>query len=408
MSDVQRDAVVAEERFTAEAAAFLDENATRRIEEQQQWGVGSDSVRRPERSDAELRAAIEEAKRWKALEFDAGFGWITGPVELGGRGLTAGHERRYRDLRANYDVPDLGPFTISLGMVAPTIVAHGTDTVRERYVRRLYRGELIGCQLFSEPGAGSDLAGVSTRAVRDGDDWIVEGQKVWTSGAHYTDIGEILCRTDPAAPKHRGLTAFVVDMKAPGVEVRPLRMMTGGSEFNEVFFDHVRVPDSHRLGPIGEGWRTALTTLMSERSLGAGRDVFGVERAMAMLRLLIVNSSAADDPIVRQRFADVHSMARVIELNGLRADERRKAGMAPGPLESIFKLANTNTLTELSALASHVVGPRMTADTGEWGAYVWADFVASTPGARIAAGTDEIMRNILGERVLGLPKDPPT
>jgi acyl-CoA dehydrogenase len=291
-------------------------------------------------------------------------------------------------------------------MVAPTIVAHATDEVRDRYVRRLYRGELIGCQLFSEPGAGSDLASVSTSAVRDGDDWIVEGQKVWTSGAHYTDIGEILCRSDPDAPKHGGLTAFVVDMKAPGVEVRPLRMMTGGAEFNEVFFDGVRIPDSHRLGPAGEGWRTAITTLMSERSLGAGRDVFGVERAMEMLRLSIVHGGVAADPIVRQRFAEVYAMAKTIEFNGLRADERRKAGMPPGPLESIFKLANTNTLTALSALASHVIGAPMTADTGEWGTYAWADFVVSTPGTRIAAGTDEIMRNILGERVLGLPKEP--
>ena len=283
-----------ERDFVDAALAFLDTHATRRVVEQVEWGVGTDSIRgRGERSSDELQQILVSAKRWKALEFDAGFGWITGPPEFGGRGLSAGHERAYRDLRAEYDVPDLSPFIISLGMVAPTIVAHGTVETRDRYVRRLYRGELIGCQLFSEPGAGSDLASVSTRAIRDGDDWIVEGQKVWTS-----------------------------------------------------------------------------------------------------------------HPIVRQRFAEVYCMARTIELNGLRADERRKAGTPPGPLESIFKIANTNTLTKISALASHVIGTHLAADTGEWGTYSWSHFVASTPGTRIAAGTDEIMKNILGERVLGLPKEP--
>jgi acyl-CoA dehydrogenase len=398
-----------ETTFLDLARRFLDDNAVERVEVGLAWGEGDDRVGgRPERSPEQVAAAVDAAKRWKMLEFDAGFGWISGPVEYGGRGLSVGHERRYKELRAGYEIPDQSPFTISLGMVAPTILAHGSDEARDRYVRRLHRGELIGCQLFSEPGAGSDLASIATRAVRDGDDWIIDGQKVWTSGAHYTDIGEILCRTNSDAPKHRGMTAFVVDMKAPGVTIRPLRMMTGGSEFNEVFFEGVRVSDSRRLGPVDEGWRTALTTLMSERSLGAGRDVFGVERAVEMLRLAIRHFGLAHDPIVRQRFAEIYSMAETIGYNALRADERRRAGVPPGPLESIFKLANTNTLTAISALASHVIGAGMTADSGEWGRYSWARFALHTPGSRIAAGTDEIMKNILGERVLGLPKEPST
>lgn len=399
----------ADSTFVEDATQFLEENADRRIDEHLEWGLGTDTIRRQsERTAEEHRHVIEAAKTWKRNEFDAGFGWITGPFELGGRGLTQSHERLYRDLRSNYDIPDLGLFTISLGMVAPTIVSHGSDVTRDAYVRALYRGEIIGCQLFSEPGAGSVLASVGTRAERDGDGWVVTGQKVWTSGAEYTDIGEILCRTNPDAPKHKGLTAFIVDMRAPGVEIRPLRTMTGGSEFNEVFFDEVRVPDDHRLGPIDEGWRTALTTLMSERSLGSGRDALGVERALGMLRLAIEHAGLANDAVVRQRFARIHAMAKTIEFNGLRADERRKAGQPPGPLESIFKLASTNTLVEIASLAAHVTGPSMVADTGEWGTYTWSSFVSFTPGSRIAAGTDEIMKNVLGERVLGLPKEPPT
>src|SRR5690606_7791270 len=172
------------------------------------------------------------------------------------------YERVYNSLEAQYRTPDMGVFAISLGMVAPTILAHGIQEVRDLYLRGLYRGDLVACQLFSEPGAGSDLAGVQTRAERDGDEWVLNGQKVWTSNAQHADIGEIICRTDPEQPKHRGLTGFVVDMKAPGVEVRPLRQMTGGASFNEVFFEDVRVPDTHRLGEVNQGWTVALTTLM--------------------------------------------------------------------------------------------------------------------------------------------------
>jgi acyl-CoA dehydrogenase len=174
--------------------------------------------------------------------------------------LTQAHDRAYTSLESQYRIPSQSCFGIGLGMVAPTILAHAIDEVKTRYLPGLYRGDLIASQLFSEPGAGSDLAGLQTRAVRDGEEWIVNGQKVWTSGAHYSDIGEIICRTDPDQPKHRGLTGFVVDLKAPGVEIRPLRQMTGGASFNEVFFTDVRIPDDHRLGDVGQGWTVALTT----------------------------------------------------------------------------------------------------------------------------------------------------
>jgi len=291
-------------------------------------------------------------------------------------------------------------------MVAPTILAHGTDKAKDLYLRALYRGEMVACQLFSEPGAGSDLAGLQTRAVRDGDEWIVTGQKVWTSGAQYSDIGEIICRTDPDAPKHKGLTGFVIDMHAPGVEVRPLRQMTGGASFNEVFFNEVRVPDDHRLGDVNQGWTVALTTLMNERASigggGAGVGSFGGERLVGLIRYL----GKDKDALVRQEYANLYVHEQVARMTNLRAMEKIKAGQLPGPEMSIAKLALTRNMQRTAEFVAHLLGPRLTADSGEWGTFAWSEFVLGIPGMRIAGGTDEVMKNIVGERVLGLPKDP--
>jgi alkylation response protein AidB-like acyl-CoA dehydrogenase len=291
-------------------------------------------------------------------------------------------------------------------MVAPTILAHAIPEVRERYLRSMYRGDIIGCQLFSEPIAGSDLAGIQTRAVRDGDEWIVTGQKVWTSGAQYSDIGEIITRTSPDKPKHKGLTMLLVDMHAPGVEVRPLRQMTGGASFNEVFFEEVRVPDSHRLGDVDEGWTVALTTLMNERAAigggGAGVGSINANRFIEMARHLGV----ANDPLVRQAIADVWINLAVARYTNLRAMAKIRAGQLPGPEMSIGKLSLTQNMQRIGQLVSDMLGPRMAADSGEWGTYAWHEFVLGVPGMRVAGGTDEVMRNIVGERVLGLPKEP--
>ena len=256
------------EAFEQEARAFLDGHASRREEERAfVWGQGSDKVTLfDEKARDREREELATAQEWRATKFDGGFGWVTGPSAYGGRELSQAHERLWGSLEGRYEVPNQSFFGIGLGMVAPTILAHATDEAKDLYLRRLYRGELVACQLFSEPGAGSDLASLQTKAERDGDEWLITGQKVWTSGAQYSDIGEIICRTDPDLPKHKGLTGFVVDMHAPGVEIRPLRQMTGGASFNEVFFDEVRVPDSHRLGDVDEGWTVALTTLMNERA----------------------------------------------------------------------------------------------------------------------------------------------
>ena len=239
-------------------------------------------------------------------------------------------------------MPNQSFFTIGLGMVAPTILAHGSELAKDAYLKAMYRGDIVGCQLFSEPGAGSDLASLQTRAERDGEEWVITGQKVWTSGAQYSDIGEIIARTDPDLPKHKGLTGFVVDMRAPGVEIRPLRQMTGGASFNEVFFTEVRVPDSHRLGDVNNGWNVALTTLMNERAaIGAGGGGGGgaglLTRAIEMARAF----GLAGDPLVRQQLADLVVHARVAQYTNQRAIDRIRSGQAPGPELSIAKLAST-------------------------------------------------------------------
>jgi acyl-CoA dehydrogenase len=274
-------------------------------------------------------------------------------------------------------------------------------------MRPLYRGDIIACQLFSEPGSGSDLASLQTRAVLDGDEWRITGQKVWTSGAQYSDIGEIICRTNTDVEKHRGLTGFIVDMHAPGVEVRPLRQMTGGASFNEVFFEDVRVPADHLLGDVDKGWTVALTTLMNERAAIGGGGGGLASGASLLQRLLAVarELDRANDPLVRQELADLYINLQVAKYTNDRALAKIKAGQLPGPELSIAKLALTNNMQRLSSTAAAVLGPRLVANAGGWGTYAWSKFVLGVPGMRVAGGSDEIMRNIIGERVLGLPKD---
>ncbi len=397
------------EAFRADAEAFLEANAALRSEERFVWGQGSDQVGLiDEKSDEQEAAEVGAAKAWKAAEFDAGFAWISGPARYGGRELPAPFERTYSELRNRYAIPNQSPFVIGLGMVAPTILAHATDEVRERYLAGMYRGEIVGCQLFSEPVAGSDLAGIQTTAERDGDEWIITGQKVWTSGAQYSDVGEIITRTDPDKPKHKGLTMFLIDMHAPGIEVRPLRQMTGGATFNEVFLDEVRVHDSHRLGDVDEGWTVALTTLMNERAAigggSAGVGSLSIDRFVDMAR----HYGAADDPLIRQKLADAYVNITTARYTNLRAMTKIRAGQLPGPEMSIGKLSLTRNMQKVSDLITEIIGPRLIADTGEWGTYAWSEFVLGIPGIRVAGGTDEIMKNIIGERVLGLPKEPKT
>jgi alkylation response protein AidB-like acyl-CoA dehydrogenase len=398
--------MITRDEFRAEATDFLEANAKRRAEVTEVWGQGSDEVAiLPERTPEEDAAILAAAKEWRAKVFDAGFGWISGPETYGGRGLPREYERIWQSLENDYDVPNIGPFGIGLGMVAPTILAHAIEDVKQRYLPAMYRGDTVACQLFSEPVAGSDLAGIQTKAIRDGDEWILNGQKVWTSGAHYSDIGEIITRTSTYPDsRHRGLTMFLVDMRAPGVEVRPLRQMTGGASFNEVFFTDVRIPDEMRLGDVDQGWTVALTTLMNERMAIGGGGVGGGLNLANRLQALARHMGAADDPHVRQQLAEVMIRMSVSRYTTMRAMAKMRAGQLPGPELSTLKLALTNNMQQMSELLTSLLGPRLIADTDEWGTYAWSAFVLSVPGMRVAGGTDEVLRNIVGERVLGLPK----
>ncbi len=393
------------EQFTTEATEFLETHATRKEAEQAfEWGKGSDKVAMFEEKDrSEEVEDIRRACAWRAQKFDAGYGWISGPKRFGGRELPHAYQRSFDSLESRFQVPNQSYFTIGLGMVAPTIAAHASEAAKDMYVAKMFRGDIVGCQLFSEPGAGSDLASLQTKAERDGDVWVITGQKVWTSGAHYSDIGEVIARTDPSLPKHRGLTGFIVDMRDPAVEIRPLRQMTGGASFNEVFFNELRVPDDHRLGDVNNGWNVALTTLMNERAaIGAGGGGGGMyTRVIEMTRAF----GLTDDPVTRQMLADLLIHQRVAGYNNQRAMDKILAGGLPGPEMSMAKLAGTMNMRRLGNFASHVLGAKMVVDTGEWGTYAWSQLVLGTPGGRIAGGSDEVMRNIVGERVLGLPKD---
>ena len=399
---------ISPEEFEADARQFLKAHAEERIDRDFVWGEGSENVSLlPERTPEEDLADLAVAREWARTVYDAGFGWISGPTTYGGRGLPRDYQRIYNSVAHDYATPSMSAYGIGLGMVAPTILAHATEEVKQAYLAKMHRGDIVACQLFSEPGSGSDLASLQTRAVKDGDEWIVNGQKVWTSGAQFSDIGEVICRTDPDLPKHRGLTGFVVDMHAPGVEVRPLRQMTGGASFNEVFFTDVRIPDSHRLGDVNGGWTVALTTLMNERAaIGGGGGGVGLPtttRLIEMIRAL----GRAGDPLIRQQLAEVIINERVAGYTNLRAMAKIAVGQLPGPEMSLAKLSLTANMLRTSALVSSVLGASIIADTGTWGTYAWSEYVLSTPGMRIAGGSDEVLRNVVGERVLGLPKEPP-
>jgi alkylation response protein AidB-like acyl-CoA dehydrogenase len=404
--------------FAGQARDFLDAHATPRAERAEfRWGEGDDTVAYFGADPAEVEERkLRAARDWQRTRYENGFGWISGPPEYGGRGLTPVHDLVYGSIESQYDVPDTGTLSvIGLGMIGPTILAHGQQPVKERYLPAMYRGDVIACQLFSEPGAGSDLASLQTRAVAvkgdgevGGGSWILDGQKVWTSVAQHSQIGMALCRTDPDASKHRGITAFLVDMSAPGVDVRPLRQMTGGSDFNEVFLTGVRVPDDHRLGEVNGGWRVALTTLMNERATVGSESSGPVAGALSPERLtaLMRATWTWDDRALRRDLSELLAdMMATGHLNA-RAFRRMQAGVAPGPEMSVAKLMYAQNLTRSAHFVSRVLGPRIIADTGEWGTYAWAELLLATPALRILGGTEEIMKNILAERVLGLPKEP--
>lgn len=396
--------------FRTECLEFLNRFPRREVVSSDfVWGAGHDAVALFEEADREAeRAQIDELRRWRAELARSDLSWIGGPTEYGGRALPSRFQRLFDQLARDFDVPASTKLTVSLGMVAPTILAHGTPGAKDRYLRALFGGELIGCQLFSEPGAGSDLASVATRATRsqDGASWTVSGQKVWTSGAHYSDIGLLLTRTSDG-PRHANLTAFVVDMHAPGVEVRPLRQMTGGAAFNEVFLDEVAISDENRLGEVDGGWKVAMTTLMNERGAIGGAGVAGAGLlSTARLRELVRQFGLEDDTAVRLDFGRLMVGLRTAHYAGRVSDAQLRAGHTPGPELSLSKLRLVANLASLNEFVASVLEGRLTSDTGEWGTYAWSTFSLGLPGYRVGGGTDEVLRNIIAERVLDLPREP--
>jgi len=346
-------------------------------------------------------------------QFDLGLAWVHFPEGHGGLGLSPRLQKLANDTLARAGAPRAGGLNpIGHGMGAPTVVTHGSEAQKQRYLRPLFTNEEIWCQLFSEPGAGSDVAGLSSRAVRDGDEWVVNGQKVWTTLAHVSRWGMLVARTDPDAPKHRGLTYFVVDMHAPGVEVRPLYQITGEAEFNEVYFTDVRIPDAERLGEVGEGWRVSLTTLMNERvSIGGQTPPRGTGFVGELMKTYA--ATGPHDAATRDRVMRLWVRAEVLRLTNVRAGQNRSQG-TPGPEGSIGKLAMADVHKDISACAVDLLGAEGTLfptgypmarpeTTALWNNAQQA-FLRSRANS-IEGGTTEIMKNILGERVLGLPGD---
>ena len=358
-----------------------------------------------------------DARDFLGAQFDAGLAWVHFPEGYGGLGVSPKLQRVVNERIAAAGGPNsYWRNPIGSGMGAPTVVTHGSEEQKKRYLRPLFTGEEIWCQLFSEPGAGSDVASLATRAVRDGDEWVVNGQKVWTTLAHLSRWGMLVARTDPEQPKHRGMTYFVVDMQAPGVEVRPLRQITGEAEFNEVYFTDVRIPDSERLGGVGEGWGVALTTLMNERvSIGGGVAPRGSGAIADAVRLW--QESDRQDAATRDRLMDLWVRAEATRLTNLRAQQGRTKGN-PGPEGSVAKLAFAELNKRIYELCVDLLGPAgMLYDSYEMvrpesaGMFGGGDVQKAFLRVRansIEGGTSEIMRNILGERVLGLPGEPRT
>jgi alkylation response protein AidB-like acyl-CoA dehydrogenase len=352
-------------------------------------------------------------REFLGAQFDRGLAWVHFPEGYGGLGLTPKLQKVVNERLAEAAAPNAyWRNVIGYGMGAPTVLAHGSEDQKQRYLRPLFTAEEVWCQLFSEPGAGSDVASLATRAVRDGDEWVVNGQKVWTTLAHLSKWGMLIARTDPDQPKHKGMTYFVVDMEAPGVEVRPLRQITGEAEFNEVYFTDVRIPDSERLGEVGEGWRVSLTTLMNERvAIGGNVSPRGSGPIGEAVRLW--GETDRTDEAVKDQLMELWVKAEALRLTNIRAQQNRSQG-TPGPEGSVSKLAFAELNKDVYSFCMNLMG----AEGMLYGSYEMIRpehaMAADTPqkaflrarANSIEGGTSEIMRNILGERVLGLPGEP--
>jgi len=389
-----------EAAFRAQARAWIDANAPKQFETE----LAKASLGRIRLQKHDI---VEVAKAWQRKKSEGGWVCLHWPKEYGGRGATAVERVIWQQEEGIY-FKLTTPFQIGEGMCGPTLMAYGSEADKRRYLPRIASGEEIWCQLFSEPSAGSDVAGLRTRAERDGDYWIINGQKIWTSGAHYSDYGILITRTDPTVPKHKGLTMFYSDMRSPGVEVRPIKQANGMQEFNEVFFTNLRVPDSQRLGAVGDGWNVSLTTLMNERmSIGARLATGFAELFDFCCNLMTEDGLAIDDRATRSRLANWAVKNSGLKYTSMRAISALSKGERPGPENSIGKLVSGAMLQDIATYAMDLQGasgvlndPETAEAAGQFQA-----MLMSSPSTRIAGGTDEILRNIIAERVLGLPGD---
>jgi alkylation response protein AidB-like acyl-CoA dehydrogenase len=389
-----------EAAFRAEARKWIDANAPKELEAE----LSKSSLGRIKLKDQDI---VEIAKRWQKKKAHAGWACLHWPKEYGGRGASPVERVIWQQEEGIYGKLTQ-PFQIGEGMCGPTVMAYGSEADKRRYLPKLASGEEIWCQLFSEPAGGSDVAGLRTRAERNGDDWIINGQKIWTSGAHYSDYGILITRTDPNVPKHKGLTMFFISMKSRGVEVKPIRQANGLQEFNEVFFTDLRVPDSQRLGAVGDGWNVSLTTLMNERMSIGARLATGFSEIFEFCNeLMLEDGPAIDDRATRTKLANWAVRNSGLKYTSYRAISALSKGERPGPENSIGKLVAGTMLQDIATYAMDLQGaagvlndPQTAEAAGQF-----QQMLLSSPSMRIAGGTDEILRNIIAERVLGLPGD---
>jgi alkylation response protein AidB-like acyl-CoA dehydrogenase len=370
--------------FRSEARAFLEAHAPR--ETPDYFG-----------DEIDHEAALAGSRAWQRKLFEANWAGITWPKEYGGRGLGPVEQIIWNEEQSRVGLGE-SLFLVGVAMTGPTIIAHGTEEQKQRYLDPILRGDEVWCQLFSEPGAGSDLASLSTRAVKEGDQWVVNGQKTWCSGGHYGDFGILIARTDPTVPKHDGITYFLVDMKAPGIEVQPLKEMTGASHFNEVFMNDVRIPDGNRLGPLNGGWGVTMTTLMNER-MAMG----GLERLIPVDELIDLAAKSRDrvDSRLRDELAKLYTWVRTIQLLNARVMTKLSRGEMPTAEASVMKLAVARVFTKASELGVELQGPRALERRG-----FWQNRFLGAPSIHIAGGTDEVQKNVAAERFLDLPREP--
>ena len=386
--------------FRAQARAWIQANAPQELKaELEASGFGQPALR----SGDPLKAG----KAWQKRKQEGGWSCLHWPKEYGGRGATPIERVIWQQEEGVFSKLS-APFLIGQGMCGPTVMAYASEEQKRKYLPPLASGEQVWCQMFSEPVAGSDLAGLRTKAEKEGDTWVVNGQKIWTSGAHYSDYGILLTRTDPNVVKHSGLTMFFIDMKSPGIDIRPIKQVNGQSGFNEIYFTDLRIPDAQRLGEVGAGWSVSLVTLMNERlSIGAGMPTGFPELLEFCSKFDTGNGLAIDDPAVRSKLATWAVRTSGLRYTAYRSISALSKGQTPGPENSIGKLVAGETLQEIAMFALDLQGqvgvamdPELVEASGRFQA-----MLLRSPATRIEGGTDEILRNIIAERVLGLPAD---